>query len=149
MTVERTHAGHQTRYELRGDSGLACVVTYTADPDEPAVWKVLLPGPGGTEDLYGAQRFPDPGPAQLSAAVQRPAPQPEQGVETGRVAEGDPRHLQDQRRVLLDRAGAELVELRGGEQVELPGRRDDGQAFTGFGDFEAQLLAHGWVLSRG
>jgi|ERR1700683_646394 len=36
-------------------------------PDEPATWKILLPGPGGTEDLYGTQRFPDPGAARLQA----------------------------------------------------------------------------------
>lgn len=67
MTIERTHAGHQTRYELRDEAGLACVLTYTADPDEPATWKILLPGPGGTEDLYGTQRVPDPDAAQLRA----------------------------------------------------------------------------------
>jgi hypothetical protein len=51
MTVDRSHMNHQTRYELHGDAGLACVLTYTAPPDEPATWKILLPGPGGTEDL--------------------------------------------------------------------------------------------------
>ena len=68
MSVERTHAGHQTRYELRDEAGLSCVLTYTADPDEPATWKILLPGPGGTEDLYGTQRFPDPDAAMTAAA---------------------------------------------------------------------------------
>jgi len=48
-----TGAGHQTRYELRDEAGLSCVLTYHADPDEPATWKILLPGPGGAEDLYG------------------------------------------------------------------------------------------------
>jgi hypothetical protein len=68
MTVERTHAGHQTRYELRDETGgLSGVLTYTAEPDEPAVWKILLPGPGGTEDLYGTQQFPDPDAARLHA----------------------------------------------------------------------------------
>ena len=60
MSVERTHVSHQTRYELRNTAGLSAVLTYTADPDEPATWKILLPGPGGTEDLYGTQRSPDP-----------------------------------------------------------------------------------------
>ena len=61
MTVERTHdMNHQTRYELHGDAGLACILTYTAEPDEPATWKILLPGPGGTEDLCGTQRIPTP-----------------------------------------------------------------------------------------
>jgi hypothetical protein len=36
------------------------VLTYTAAPDEPAIWKILLPGPGGTEDLYGTHRVPEP-----------------------------------------------------------------------------------------
>ena len=67
MSVERTHAGHQTRYELRDEGGLSCVLTYTADPGDPSTWKILLPGPGGTEDLYGTQRFPSPGAAQLTA----------------------------------------------------------------------------------
>jgi hypothetical protein len=65
MTVERTHAGHQTRYELRDEAGRRCVLTYTADPDEPAIWKILLPGPDNTEDLYGTQRLPEPDAAQL------------------------------------------------------------------------------------
>jgi hypothetical protein len=67
MSVERTHAGHQTRYELHDEAGLSSVLTYTADPDEPATWKILLPGPGGTEDLYGTQRFPDPDAVRLQA----------------------------------------------------------------------------------
>src|ERR1700691_6532913 len=67
MTVERTHAGHQTRYELRDEAGLACVLTYTADPDEPATWKILLPGPGGTEDLYGTHQTPAPDAGWLQA----------------------------------------------------------------------------------
>jgi hypothetical protein len=67
VSVNRTHAGHQTRYELRDQAGLSSVLTYTADPDEPATWKILLPGPGGTEDLYGTQRFPSPDAARLEA----------------------------------------------------------------------------------
>jgi hypothetical protein len=67
MIVERTHAGHQTRYELRDETGLSCVLTYSADPGEPATWKVLLPGPNGNEDLYGTERFLDPDAAQLQA----------------------------------------------------------------------------------
>ena len=67
MSVDRTHSGHQTRYELRDEAGLSCALTYTADPDEPATWKILLPGPGGTENLYGTQRFISPDAAQLQA----------------------------------------------------------------------------------
>jgi hypothetical protein len=67
MSVERKHAGHQTRYELHDEARLAAALTYTAEPGEPATWKILLPGPDGTEDLYGTERFPAPGPAQLTA----------------------------------------------------------------------------------
>jgi hypothetical protein len=67
MTVERTYTGHQARYELRDQDGLSCVLTYTAAPDEPATWKILLPGPGGTEDLYGTHRLPDPDAERLEA----------------------------------------------------------------------------------
>jgi hypothetical protein len=67
MTVERTHMNHQTRYELDAGAGLSSVLTYTAAPDEPATWKILLPGPGGTEDLYGTQRIPTPDAGRLRA----------------------------------------------------------------------------------
>jgi hypothetical protein len=61
MTVDRTHnLNHQTRYELRDDTGLAGTLTYTAEPDEPGSWKILLPGPGGTEDLYGTRQSTEP-----------------------------------------------------------------------------------------
>jgi hypothetical protein len=30
MNVERTHAGHQTRYELRDQDRLSCALTYTS-----------------------------------------------------------------------------------------------------------------------
>src|SRR5271154_407555 len=67
MNVERTNVGHQTKYELSDDTVLSCVLTYTADQDEPAIWKILLPGPGGTLDLYGTHQFADPDTAQLEA----------------------------------------------------------------------------------
>jgi hypothetical protein len=67
ITVERTHAGHLNRHELRDEGRLACVLTYTAYPDEPATWKPLLPSPGGNEDVYGTQRFPDLEAARLQA----------------------------------------------------------------------------------
>ena len=71
MSVDRTHSGHQTRYELRDEAGLSCALTYTADPDEPATWKILIPGLGGTEDLYGTERFISPDAAQLQAWLTR------------------------------------------------------------------------------
>jgi hypothetical protein len=65
MTVDRTHTmNHETRYDLRSDDsqgdGLAATLVYTAEPDEPATWKILLPGPDGTEDLYGSRPSTDP-----------------------------------------------------------------------------------------
>ena len=67
MGVQRTFGNHQTTYELRDDSGLSCVLTYTAAPGEPSIWKILMPGPGGTEDLFGTRQFPDPDYAQLQS----------------------------------------------------------------------------------
>jgi hypothetical protein len=67
MTVERSHGDHETRYALSDENGLACVLTYTAAPDEPATWKILLPGPGGTEDLYGTHRTTEPDASWLQS----------------------------------------------------------------------------------
>jgi len=67
MTVERTDVGHQTRYALYAGTGLSCALTYTAAPDEPATWKILLPGPGGTEELYGTHRLLTPDARRLRA----------------------------------------------------------------------------------
>jgi len=43
MSIDRTHAGHQTRYELRDEAGLSCVLTEewrvftgSAHTDEPS-----------------------------------------------------------------------------------------------------------------
>lgn len=65
MTVERTQVGHATRYALRDGNGLSCVLTYGDFEAAYDVWKILLPGPGGTEDLYGTQRFPTPSASLL------------------------------------------------------------------------------------
>jgi len=67
MSVERTHVGYETRFELRDGMRVSCVLTYTADPGEPAIWKILLPGPDGTEDLYGTEQTPNPDAAWLRA----------------------------------------------------------------------------------
>jgi hypothetical protein len=89
MSVERTHAGHQTRYELRDHDRLSCALTYTADPGEPAIWKILLPGPGGTEDLYGTQRFPAPSAAQLTAWL-RPIVGPDRAAQLAAAVDTSP-----------------------------------------------------------
>jgi hypothetical protein len=67
MTVERTQAGHRTRYELRDGDALVCVLIFGGAEVEPAIWKILLPGPGGTEDLYATERFPTLDAGQLRA----------------------------------------------------------------------------------
>jgi hypothetical protein len=70
MSVARTHTGHQTRYELREDTDeaqVSCALTYTANEDEPAVWKVLRPGPDGIEDVYSAMQFSGPDAEELRA----------------------------------------------------------------------------------
>jgi hypothetical protein len=67
MTVDRTQVGHETRYQLRDDSGLSCMLTYGGTEIEPAVWKILLPGPGGSNDLYQTERFRAPDGPQLRA----------------------------------------------------------------------------------
>jgi hypothetical protein len=69
MNVERTHSGHETRYAASNDSGLQYVVVFDAGEDNggPAIWKVLLPGRDGTEDLYRAEQFRSPDADQLAA----------------------------------------------------------------------------------
>lgn len=67
MSVERTHTGHEIRYELRDSTALVCVLIYGQPEIEPAAWKILLPGPAGTEDLYATKRFRTPDVRQLRA----------------------------------------------------------------------------------
>jgi hypothetical protein len=43
------------------------VLIYGQPEIEPAAWKILLPGPGGTEDLYGTGKFRAPDAPQLKA----------------------------------------------------------------------------------
>jgi hypothetical protein len=89
MGINRTHVGHQTRYELRDQAGPSCVLTYTADPQEPAAWKILLPGPGGTEDLYGTRHFVAPDAAQLEAWL-APVVGPDRAAELVAAVEAAP-----------------------------------------------------------
>jgi hypothetical protein len=65
MTVERTQTGHQTRYVLLDGDATSCVLTYGEFDLVPAVWKILLPGPDGTEDLYGTEQPLTPSAPQL------------------------------------------------------------------------------------
>jgi hypothetical protein len=69
MTIERTHLAHETRYVLRDGTDRRCILAFDTGPDGagPAVWKILLPGPTDTEDLYGTQEFARPDAARLTA----------------------------------------------------------------------------------
>jgi hypothetical protein len=89
VSVNRTHAGHQTRYELRDQAGLSGVLTFTADPGEPGTWKILLPGPDGTEDLYSTQHFPSPDAARLEAWLS-PVVGPDRARELASAVEAAP-----------------------------------------------------------
>jgi hypothetical protein len=67
MSVERTEMGHQVRYELRDGAALGGVLIFGQPEIEPAAWKILLPGPGGTEELLATERFRGPDAPQLQA----------------------------------------------------------------------------------
>lgn len=67
MSIERTQSGHQIRYELRHGAALVCALIFGEPEIGPAAWKVLLPGPGGTEDLYATGRFRALDASQLQA----------------------------------------------------------------------------------
>jgi hypothetical protein len=65
MTIDRTQAGHQTRYVLRYGGTESCMLTYGAAEIGPALWKILLPGPGGTDAIYGTEQFLSPDAGRL------------------------------------------------------------------------------------
>jgi len=65
MTVDRSYGDHQTRYVLRDGAAVSCVLIFDASQNGQAAWKILLPGPGGTEDQYGAKAFAAPDGGQL------------------------------------------------------------------------------------
>jgi kynureninase len=89
MSVERHHLGHQTRYDLSDESGLASVLIYTEDPDEPAMWKILRAGPGGQLDLYSTQQFADPDAGRLRAWLS-PVVGSDQAAELARAVDAAP-----------------------------------------------------------
>jgi hypothetical protein len=68
MSVERTHTDYQTRYAVRDEEEqLSSALTYTAEENEPAVWKILRPAPDGVEDVYSTRQFSSPDAQQLLA----------------------------------------------------------------------------------
>jgi hypothetical protein len=91
MTVERTHASHRTLYAMRDDAGLRCVLVFDTGEDGagPPVWKVLLPGPGGSEELYAAHEFSRPDAAQLSRWLE-PIVGPDASTELAAAVEAGP-----------------------------------------------------------
>jgi hypothetical protein len=72
VTVNRFHEGHRTRYELRDGSGPRCTLIYDAGEEGqgPVTWKILLPGPAGTWDLYGSHQVDQPDAATLARWVE-------------------------------------------------------------------------------
>jgi hypothetical protein len=65
MTIDRTEAGHQTRYVLRYGGTESCMLTYGTAEIAPAVWKILLPGPEGADAIYGTEQFLSPDAVRL------------------------------------------------------------------------------------
>jgi hypothetical protein len=93
MAVERTHIASQTRYVLRDDAAVRCVLSFDTGPEGGgrAVWKILLPGPGGTEDLYGRHHFLEPDAAQLTAWL-APIVGQDAAAELAAAVDADPPH---------------------------------------------------------
>lgn len=99
MTVERTHIAYETRYALRDRAGLRCVLAFDTGEDGrgPAVWKILLPGPTGAEDLYGTQEFAKPDAAQLTTWLE-PIVGQDAATELAAAVDADPPHTADWQR---------------------------------------------------
>jgi len=93
MTVERSHINHETRYLMRDGTAERCVLAFdTGEEGEgPAVWKILLPGPAGTEDPYGLHEFLRPDAAQLTAWL-TPIVGPDATAELAKAVDANPPH---------------------------------------------------------
>jgi hypothetical protein len=65
MTIDRIQAGDQTRYVLRSGGTESCMLTYGAAESAPDLWKILLPGPEGTDAIYGTEQFLTPDAGRL------------------------------------------------------------------------------------
>jgi hypothetical protein len=95
MTVERTHITHETRYVLRNGAALRCVLAFDwAGRRWSRGVEILLPGPGGTEDLYGTQEFPRPDAAQPTAWL-TPTVGRDAASELAMADNADPPHAAD------------------------------------------------------
>jgi hypothetical protein len=99
VTVERAHIDHLTRYTVRDGAALRCDLVF--DTGEagigPAEWKILLPGPEGTEQLYGVHRFMRPDAAQLTNWL-TPIVGPDAAAELAEAVDANPPHDADWQR---------------------------------------------------
>jgi hypothetical protein len=89
MTVDISHRGNETIYRLLDEAGRRCELAFDATHDAQAVWKIMLPGPGGTDDLYGTHRFEPPDAAHLRAWLV-PIVGPDGAAELVRAVEAQP-----------------------------------------------------------
>src|SRR5258708_7130895 len=68
MTVDRTQVGYQTRYTLRDEAALSCMLTFGADEiSAPAEWNIVLPGTGASSHRHVMRRFAAPVAVRLRA----------------------------------------------------------------------------------
>jgi len=93
MTVERSNISHQTQYALRDGGTLRFTLAFDTGPDGrgPAAWKVLLPGPAGTENRYSTREFPRPDAARLTAWLS-PILGQDAATELAAAVDADPPH---------------------------------------------------------
>lgn len=90
MSVQRSYSTHQTAYQSHDQQGrVSGQLVYTADPDEPASWKILMPSPDGTMDLYGTAEFAGPNAAQLESWL-APIVGSERAAELADAVEAEP-----------------------------------------------------------
>ena len=84
---------HETRYSLQDEAALRCVLVFDRgeEGEGPAVWKILLPGPAGTEDLYGTRGFARPNAAQLTSWL-TPVIGAEAASELAKAVDASPPH---------------------------------------------------------
>jgi len=91
MTVERSYYGHETTYAPRHGADISATLIFDASGDAQAAWKILLPGPGGRNDLYGMQEFAAPDAAQLRAWLTSIVG-PNQAAELAEAVDAQPPH---------------------------------------------------------
>jgi glycosyltransferase A (GT-A) superfamily protein (DUF2064 family) len=89
VTTERSQVGQQTRYSLRDNGILVCMLTF-GEPDSPmAIWKILKPSSHGTNDLYGTERYLAPAADRLRTWL-APIVGDEHAAELAQAVDADP-----------------------------------------------------------